>query len=84
MQRFVFKQLLNSDVSQINYFLETPKSGCPPHGVITIGLDRLLSIMLEIESFRDIIAFSKTTLSRDPMSETPNKLSTQSKFYHLP
>lgn len=84
MQWFVFEQLLKSNISQMSYFLEALKSGCPPHGGIAIGLDRLLSIMLETESIRDVIAFPKTTLGRDPMSEAPNELSAQFKaFYHL-
>lgn len=83
-QRYIFDQLLKSDVSQMNYFLEALKSGCPPHGGIAIGLDRLLSIMLETESIRDVIAFPKTTLGRDLMSDSPNELSAQSKsFYNL-
>lgn len=77
MQRFVFDQLLKSDVSQMNYFLDALKSGCPPHGGIAIGLDRLLSILLETESIRDVIAFPKTTLGRDLMSDSPNELSAQ-------
>lgn len=83
-QRFVFEQLLKSDVDQMSYFLDALKSGCPPHGGIAIGLDRLLSILLETESIRDVIAFPKTTLGRDLMSEAPNELSAQTKsFYNL-
>lgn len=84
MQKYVFETILKSDVSQMNYFLNALRTGCPPHGGIALGIDRLLSVMLETESIRDVIAFPKTTNGRDAMSDAPNELSAKSKlFYHL-
>ena len=84
MQRYVFENLMKSDVSQMSYFLDALNSGCPPHGGIALGLDRLLSIMLNTNSIRDVIAFPKTTFGKDLMCESPNELDAKTKsFYNL-
>jgi len=84
LQKYVFESILKSDVSQMDYFLNALRTGCPPHGGIALGLDRLISLMLNTESIRDVIAFPKTTNGRCVMSEAPNELSKETKsFYHL-
>lgn len=58
--------------------------GCPPHGGIALGLDRLLSIILNTPSIRDVIAFPKTFEGRDPISGAPSLISEESKkLYHI-
>ncbi|KAK5646722.1 hypothetical protein RI129_005186 [Pyrocoelia pectoralis] len=69
-QEFIFK-LLNIDKQLMSYMLEMLGSGCPPHGGIAIGLDRLLATMLNTQSIRDVIAFPKTFEGRDPISGAP-------------
>ena len=49
--------------------------GAPPHGGIAPGLDRLLMILLDVESIRDIYAFPKDGQARDAMMDSPSEVS---------
>jgi len=47
--------------------------GAPPHGGFAPGLDRLLMILLDLDSIRDIYAFPKDGQARDVMMDTPSE-----------
>jgi aspartyl-tRNA synthetase len=49
--------------------------GAPPHGGIAPGLDRLLMILLDLDSIRDIYAFPKDGQARDVMMDSPSEVS---------
>lgn len=64
--------------------LDMLNSGCPPHGGIALGLDRLLAVILNTPSIRDVIAFPKTFEGRDPLSGAPSPISEKDKkLYHI-
>lgn len=59
---------------KFGHMLKAFKYGTPPHGGIAPGLDRLLMILLDCESIRDIYAFPKDGQARDVMIDTPSEV----------
>ncbi len=57
--------------SNFGWFLEAQKYGVPQHGGIALGLDRLLAVLLNTNSIRDVIAFPKTSHGTDEMMKAP-------------
>ncbi len=80
LQREIF-QILGLSEDEINtrfgHMLEAFKFSPPPHGGIALGLDRLISLLLNEESIREVIAFPKTGDARDLLFGAPSTLPTQ-------
>jgi aspartyl-tRNA synthetase len=75
MQRRMFS-LLNISAEEaklrFGFFLEALEYGTPPHGGIALGLDRMVAILANENSIREVIAFPKTATAADLMSDAPS------------
>lgn len=84
MQHYVLEQILKIPHDHLAHLLQALESGCPPHGGIALGLDRLIAIICRARSIRDVIAFPKSLNGRDPLSNAPVPLSEEEKnLYHI-
>lgn len=76
MQRAVFDALgigQEADV-KFGFLLDALELGCPPHGGIALGLDRLAMIVSGADSLRDVIAFPKTLSATCPLTSAPSMI----------
>ena len=60
---------------QFGFLLNALKYGCPPHGGLALGLERLIMILCGTENIRDVIAFPKTTSGSCLMTDAPSEVS---------
>lgn len=78
LQSKIFKILgINLEKAKDNFgfFLKAMDYGTPPHGGIALGLDRLVMVLGNLKSIREVIAFPKTQSAIDMMTESPSYVS---------
>lgn len=76
LQEYIMRNILKMNdegVAQFSHLIEALRAGCPPHAGFAFGFDRLLSIICDVPSVRDVIAFPKNNKGEDMLVGSPSK-----------
>lgn len=77
LQEKIFKLIglgIKKGREQFGHLLKAFDLGCPPHGGVAPGIDRLVMLLAGENNIREVIAFPKTGDSWDPMMDTPSEV----------
>ena len=80
VQKMAFSALgIDDDEAEqkFGFLLDALRYGAPPHGGIAFGIDRIVAMMSEVESIRDVIAFPKTQRASCLLTDAPSGVDTK-------
>lgn len=79
MQTFILEKVLQlerHEYQRFDHLIDALGGGCPPHGGIALGFDRLMAILCQSSSIRDVIAFPKAAGGKDYVVNSPSEVTT--------
>ncbi|KAG6911637.1 hypothetical protein DXG01_007887 [Tephrocybe rancida] len=85
MQDFIFTHVLKLDETEkepFQHLLHALQCGAPPHGGIALGFDRMMAMLCNTKSIRDVIAFPKTNTGSDLLFRSPASISNEVLFQY--
>lgn len=77
IQRKIFQALglhQNEIENKFGFFLKALEFGAPPHGGLALGLDRVVAMILKLDSIREVIAFPKNRSAFCPLTQAPSRV----------
>ena len=78
MKIFNLLELKENEIkNKFDFLLNALDYGCPPHGGIAFGIDRIVMILLHLTSIRDTIAFPKTQSSSCLLTHAPSHVDSE-------
>ncbi|XP_011406016.1 PREDICTED: aspartate--tRNA ligase, mitochondrial-like [Amphimedon queenslandica] len=84
LQEHVFENILKAETTSFSHLIKGLWSGCPPHGGIALGLDRLIALLCNTKTIKEVIAFPKSLQGYDAMCGSPATLTDDQLLeYHL-
>ena len=76
--------MTTAETDRFRHLLDALSTGCPPHGGIALGLDRLVAIIANATSIKDVIAFPKSNSGQELMVGSPSQVPADTqRLYHI-
>lgn len=85
MQDYIFTHILQlneKEKAPFDHLLHALQCGAPPHGGIALGFDRLMAMLCNTRSIRDVIAFPKTSNGVDLLFKSPAPVNNENLYQY--